>query len=297
LEEGIWSNAAISDKITIQGGWIRKVLPRSTNSWYNTGASLGTYPVGVSESGVKSGYAGNVESYGLGIINIKLQPAKGVTATLWNSYFENVMNTAIAELLLEQKSDTRSVKFYQGMMFLHQDAVGNGGNSLAEKAYMRKGTQSNVVSLQAGISNKKLNTSINYTHITGDGRYLMPREWGREFFYTFMPRERNEGAGNVHAFMVKTQRTSKNNRFKTGLGYGYYNMPDVKNYRLNKYGMPSYHQINHDVSYKFGKFLNGFELRTLLAWKINEGQTYGNLRYHYNKTDMLNVNVILDFRL
>ena len=31
----------------------------------------------------------------------------------------------------------------------------------------------------------------------------MPREWGKEPFYTFLPRERNEGLGNIHAFTVK----------------------------------------------------------------------------------------------
>ncbi len=28
------------------------------------------------------------------------------------------------------------------------------------------------------------------------------------------------------------------------LSYGFYDMPDVKNYRLNKYQIPSYHQLN-----------------------------------------------------
>ena len=30
--------------------------------------------------------------------------------------------------------------------------------------------------------------------------FLMPREWGREPFYTFLPRERNEGLGGVNAW-------------------------------------------------------------------------------------------------
>ncbi|MBL7918140.1 MAG: hypothetical protein JNM96_07060, partial [Bacteroidia bacterium] len=141
------------------------------------------------------------------------------------------------------------------------------------------------------------NTSLNYTHITGDGRYLMPREWGKEPFYTFMPRERNEGLGNVHAFLIKTSVNSFNDKLKTGIGYGYYSLPDVKNYRLNKYGMPSYHQINADAGYTFTNFLKGMEIKMLVAYKINNGETYNNLKYIYNKVNMINFNLIVDFKI
>jgi hypothetical protein len=125
----------------------------------------------------------------------------------------------------------------------------------------------------------------------------MPREWGREIFYTSLPRERNEGNGNVNAIMVKTSCNFFNNFFKTGLAYGYYSLPDVKNYKLNKYGLPSYHQINLDASYTFSRFLKGLELKLLIASKIKQGETYGNLKYVYNKVNMINFNLILDFKI
>jgi hypothetical protein len=125
----------------------------------------------------------------------------------------------------------------------------------------------------------------------------MPREWGKEPFYTFLPRERNEGLGNVHAATIKASTKLFNDNFKTGLGYGYYQLPDVKNYRLNKYGLPSYHQINYDASYNFTNFLKGMELKILLAYKLKQGETYNNSKYIYNKVDMLNCNFILDFKI
>jgi len=297
LEEGAWLTYANSSKFSVEGGWILKVLPRSTNDWYSTGSSLGTYSVGVNENGQKSGYEGNVSSYGFGMLHVKYQPSKQFTIHVWDGLFENVMNTAVVELKTEQKLISQNHTFYQGVMLVHQDAIRNGGNHDPKLTYMTKGGSSNTFSAQIGFKSKKLDASMNYTRITSDGRYLMPREWGRELFYTFMPRERNEGAGDVHAFMAKATISSKNGRLKNGLGYGYYDMPDVKNYRLNKYGMPSYHQCNIETTYKFDKFLKGFEIRTLLAWKINAGETYENLRYLYNKTDMLNMSVMLDFRL
>lgn len=296
LEEGVWLHLK-PGKATFQGGWITRVLPRSTMNWYGMGASLGTYPTGVDEHGKKSGYGGHVRSEGVGIINFSYPLTSKLKMNVWNGFIENVLNTAMIEMTHERKDEKRKLNIYHGLMFIHQDAIGNGGNDDPSKAYISKGAQSNVISAQVGFRNKRFNTSFNYSHITGDGRYLMPREWGREFFYTFLPRERNEGAGNVHAFMTRTTVTSKNTRFKTGFAYGVYNMPDVRNFRLNKYGMPTYHQINYEASYSFDKFLKGFELRILLALKINEGETYNNPRYIYNKTDMLNINVVLDFRI
>jgi hypothetical protein len=81
------------------------------------------------------------------------------------------------------------------------------------------------------------------------------------------------------------------------LAYGYFLLPDVRNTRLNKYGLPSYHQINPEVSYAFKGFLEGMELRFLAAIKRNAGETYGDLRYVYNKVNMVNFNFIIDFRL
>jgi hypothetical protein len=163
--------------------------------------------------------------------------------------------------------------------------------------YINKGNQSNVISTQLGLKTKKINTTLNYTHITGDGRYLMPREWGKEVFYTFLPRERNEGFGNVNAFMSKTTASFFNNKMKASVAYGYYSLPDVKNYRLNKYSLPSYHQINIEASYAFQKALKGLELKFIAAYKIKEGETYNNLKYVYNKVNMVNFNLILDFKI
>ena len=97
--------------------------------------------------------------------------------------------------------------------------------------------------------------------------------------------------------MTKTAFSFLNSRLKTSVGYGYYQLPDTKDYRLNKYGMPSYQQINADASYIFSKFFKGLELRALVAWKLKQGEDYDNARFVYNKVNMVNFNFILDFRI
>jgi len=296
IEEGIWLNVNESKKFGVNGGWIWEISPRSTARWYSLANSIGINPSGITIDGNKSDYHGNVLTSGMAIANVYFKPNEKLKINLWNGLLDNVMNTAMVEINTNQDLSDKT-KLYQGLMFLHQNSINHGGNIDQTKTYINEGSQSNVISAQVGIKNKRNNTSLNYTHITADGRYLMPREWGKEPFYTFLPRERNEGLGNVHAFVFKTSINSKNNRLKTGLGYGYYLLPDVKDYRLNKYGLPSYQQLNLDASYNFANFLKGLELKILVAGKLNQGETYNNLKYEYNRVNMINFNFILDFKI
>lgn len=296
LEEGVWLNIHESHKFGFNGGWIWEISPRSTIKWFPLANSVGVYPGGVTSKGTKSDYSGNiVGSKGLAIANVYFKPKEHVKINVWNGLFENVMNTGIIEINTETQKT--NFKLYQGLLFVHQDALNNGGNADQNLSYIDKGAQSNAISAQVGIKNKKINLSLNYTHITSDGRYLMPREWGKEVFYTFMPRERNEGYGGVHAIMAKSAFQFYQNKFKTGIVAGYYKLPDVKDFRLNKYGMPSYFHINYDASYTFDKFLKGMEIKVLVAYKLNAGETYDNLKYVYNKVNLLNLNFILDFKI
>ena len=123
----------------------------------------------------------------------------------------------------------------------------------------------------------------------------MPREWGREPFFTFMPRERNEGFGDVHAIMGKVNYNIPKIRIKTSLSGGYYKLPDVKNYRLNKYGVPSYTQVNADVRYAFNKVLKGLEAQLLVVGKLNSGETYNNKKFEFNKVNMVLYNFVLNY--
>lgn len=296
LEEGVWLSMKESSKIGFNGGWIWDVSPRSTVKWFTLSESMGVYPSGVNSIGKKSEYEGNITgNSGMAVANVYFNPSRKLKINVWDGFLENVMNTALIEFNIEQEK--QKFKLYEGLIYLHQDALNNGGNVNQNLSYTTKGAQSNVISAQVGLKNKKINTSVNYTHITGDGRYLMPREWGKEIFYTFLPRERNEGFGNVHAIMTKSTFSFLNSRLKTSIGYGYYHLPDPKDYRLNKYGMPSYQQINADASYVFGKFFKGLELRALVAWKLKQGEDYDNARFVYNKVNMVNFNFILDFRI
>ena len=297
LVEGLWIKVAENEKIGFNGGYIHRVSPRSTVEWYTVGESLGIYPSGLNPDGTRSGYKNNIHSKAFLMGNIWYKPTKNTTVQVWNGYFHHVMNTVLLESRNEVPLQKKGITFYQGLMFIHQDAVKEGGNEDQSKTYISKGAESNAISAQIGLKNTRFNTSLNYTYITQSGRYLMPREWGRDPFYTFMPRERNEGYGNVHAITTNTNIFLHQQRLQVGVGYGYYKLPAVTDARLNKYGFPSYHQLNITSTYRLDNFWKGVEFRLLIASKFKADQSVTDPRFIYNKVNMSNMNLMVDVRI
>jgi outer membrane porin, OprD family len=292
--EGIWVESNDIKNTKIEGGWLYSISPRGTTEWYGVGESIGLYPVGVNIDGTKSAYAGALQSKGVALLGINTKVNKFVKLQLWDMFVENIFNTAMIQADIELPLKNKSKLFATGQ-FIRQDAVTEGGNENPSKTYFVKNGSSISFGARAGWKNTVWETSVNYNRITDDGRYLVPREWGRDPFFTFIPRERNEGLGDIHAIMGKINYNITQKRLKTGLAIGYYDLPDVKNYRLNKYGLPSYTQINADVRYSFDGILKGMEAQLLIAHKIKQGETYNNDKFVINKVNMTLYNVILNY--
>jgi hypothetical protein len=292
--EGVWMEYNDTKKIKAEGGLLYAISPRGTTKWYDIGQSLGVYPSGVNVDGTKSQYNNNVGSKVVALLGLNIKACKKLNLQAWDVYTDNVFNTAMlqADLLFPQKN---SSYFFAAAQFIRQDAINDGGNKDAAKTYFEKGEKSISFGAKAGWKNKVWETSISYNRITTHSRYLMPREWGREPFFTFLPRERNEGFGDVHAIMGKVNYNIPKTSVKASLAAGYYKLPDVKNYRLNKYGLPSYTQANADIRYSFAGILKGLEAQLLVVWKMNTGEMYNNRRFEINKVNMMQYNFVLNF--
>jgi hypothetical protein len=161
--------------------------------------------------------------------------------------------------------------------------------------YFTKENKPIIINVRLGLKDKKWEGSLNFGRITAQGRYQMPREWGVEQFYTFIPRERNEGSGDVWAYTAKYAYTFSNN-LKLEAAYGYYNMPDVRDTRLNKYGVPDYSHTMLNLQYSFEGNWKGLTLQALGIYKANQGLVYDNLKYVQNKVDMSQLNLVVNYK-
>lgn len=278
----------------IESGYIYGMSPRSTSAWYSIENSIGLYPSGVNPDGSKSDYKGNIHTPGIAYVGVTSVWKGSHSLKLWDVIVPDIMNTWMIEWGYDHRIRS-GTSYLNGIQLIHQTALGNGGSENSMQDYYPEGSDAWIFSLKTGVRISHSEWSLQYSRVTGDGRYLMPREWGRDPIYTFMPRERNEGLGDVNAVVFKYSLKDMWKSFTLSTGIGYFDLPDVQNTRLNKYGLPSYIQANLDLRYTFGGWLEGFDVQYLLAAKINTGQTYDNLKYVINKVDMQSHNLVLNF--
>lgn len=291
---GLWVESTALPRIRLQGGFIRKISPRSTVRWYEVGPSIGVYPVGVNPDGTRSGYAGNLESKGILLAGIQKNFPAGLSFKVWNQWVDQLFNSALVQLDWKQSSEEEG-NWIAGFQWIQQNAVGDGGNPDPAKTYFPRKGRAASFGLRVGREGKRWNYSLNFNRITSAGRYLMPREWGRDPFFTFLPRERNEGLGDVNALVGKFEYSPPGSRVKFSLAGGYFDLPDVKNFRLNKYGFPSYTQFNLDGRYEFGGWLRGLDAQALLVYKGQAGPVHGEGKYIVNKVNMWQGNLVLNY--
>ncbi|MBX2893677.1 MAG: hypothetical protein KF734_22370 [Saprospiraceae bacterium] len=292
LAQGIWIEAGPGEKWRAHAAWLGGFSPRSTVRWFKTGESIGVYPSGFNPDGSRSDYRGHLESKGVFIAAMEAQLSEGVRLQAWNHFTENIFNTAWLELSAEHKL-ANGATLYAKAQGIRQDALRDGGNADPTKTYFEKGGHAEVFGLRLGLREQHRHFNLNYTRITPSGRYLMPREWGRDPHYTFLPRERNEGFGDVHAFSMNAETIRRG--WQYALGAGYYDLPDALNARLNKYAMPSYIQLNVSIRHHFHKMLEGLEGTLLVVHKVGTGNTYEKPGLIFNKVDMTLFNLVLDY--
>jgi hypothetical protein len=232
----------------------------------------------------------------LGIAHLRWKPGSRWDTQLWHYWLENVFNLSFAQVEYTQPLATGQ-RLLLGAQGTYQTHSGQGGNENPELAYMNGTSRAWVASARARYHYKKHSVALNATRIGNDGRFLFPREWGRDPFYTFMPRERNEGFADVWAANVQLATQLYQGRLNLSAAYGRYWLPDVRNFARNKYGMPSYDQLNLLAGYQFKGWAQGLQVRLLYVYKGKQGETYGERRYVYQKVDMHLLNFIVDYRL
>jgi hypothetical protein len=293
-EQGLWAEINELKRTKIEIGWLTHISPRGTMKWYRGASSIGIYPGGVTISGEKSDYKSNVESHGIGIAGVTYAAGKRIKLQAWNSFVENIFNTVLIQADGEL-TVTKNKKIIAAVQYINQSPIDNGGHGDPTKTYFDVSQKSNSYGFRVAYLQKNSGLKFNYTRITRHGRFLFPREWGREPFFTFLPRERNEGLGDVNAFTINVDWSLFNRTLVVELGAGYYDLPDVRNYRLNKYGMPSYYQLNLNTKYSFNCLLNGLNLELLYLYKGKPGDVYEEWKYVINKVNMHQVNFILNY--
>lgn len=275
------------------GGLYSHVVMRGTVDWYTIEHSLGVYPFGRSPLGVPSGYKDNVESEGIGILNVTWKSGENLKAQVWNYAVDNIFNLTFAQV--DHRIGQGLWGLDIGLQGFYQLPVNHGGNADQEKTYIHEDERGLGVGGKLGISDEHHQISLNFLRIGAQGRFLFPREWGREIFYASLSRERFEGTGDVTAFALKYHQKFFKDRLKGELAASAVNNPSINDFQLNKYGLPDYYHFTAGVHYHFGGYLEGLDLTLLAVHKIAQRPDEVPDNFRLNRVEMWNLNAILNF--
>jgi len=273
--------------------WFNQVTMRGTVDWYSVEESFGVYPFGRNVFGTSSGYKGNMRSRGIGVGGFVYRGDHGETFQYWSYLAENVFQMQFAQL--EKRTDIGRMNLLMGLQGFYQSALNDGGNMDSAKAYIMKGESSMGYGAKVGFRQRAHEVSMNLLSISNQGRFLFPREWGREVFFASLPRERFEGNGGIRAIALKYDYQF--NTYTKGLvGVSTVKHPDINEFTLNKYGVPSYYHFVGSLDHSFDGYLDGLKLKMLVVNKTAKkpGEIPDSNRI--NRVDLWNFNLVLDYK-
>jgi hypothetical protein len=284
-------------KIKIYGAWLNAATLRGTVHWYGLGKSVGVYPFGRNPFGSSESYKNNTSTLGIGInaIEWKKENEKFINHfQIWNYYAQNMFNLSFFQN--DFKYLTNLGVFNIGFQGFYQNTVGEGGNSNPILSYRMPNENTFGVGGQLEWKYKKHKLSINNLYTHNSGRFLFPREWGREHFYVNLSRERVEGNGGVNAYTILYSYLPIQKNLDLQSGFSKVDMPSVNDVKLNKYGVPSYYHLMFITDYKFKGYLEGLDIKMIVAHKLSQRPDKVKDENRINRVDLWNLSCIIDYR-
>jgi hypothetical protein len=283
--QGINVQVPVQQHSLLTLAWLDHFSPRSTVEWSRASESIGIFPSGVNDQGQPSEYEHNTHTKGVAIAGLQTQPNSKLKAEVWDYWIDNISNNLYGKAVIEVAP---SVKV--GLEGLYQQQVGKGGNVLEELTYFPDQKQW-LVGGRLAYEPSSWHVSLNYLHIGDNGRFLFPREWGREQFFATLSRGRMEGTGNSDLLNVRVKKEWSDNLSLEGAVSKAW-LPAVNDYEHNKYGATSYLGFVTDLHYKPAKpVLDGLSFRFLYVGRVSPNSDLPLKDMYYN-TNFHNFNLV-----
>lgn len=273
---------------------IGKMSVRGTSEWLSIGESIGVFPVGRNTNGEASLYAGNTNSSWIGIAEVGKE-WEDLSFSISNTWVQNISNTLWVEIEKKWESEPSGINWLWGVQAGFQSGVGDGGNANPIFQYKNPADRNWAISTRFGYKKSAWNLNLNYTKTGGEGIWLSPREWGKDAWYTFIPRERNEGFSSLDALTTFAEYTFPNTKFSAFAYLGYHWLPPLNTPSENKYNMPSYRQINVGLKYSPSS-IPKLDFQFLVMNKETTSKQSLRPGQEYNKVGMIHVNGKVNWR-
>lgn len=289
---GAWAqiNEFEGHELTI--GYIDGVSPRGMTEWFSLNEAIGLLGNGRQPDGSPADYQDGTGIDWIAVIGIRKDLRENLKLSFWNYLFDKDMDIAWFQ------ADYRQGQWIAGLQYVHQSALAGQDDLEYSSRFIQEDESADLLSLRLGIAPEKSNWEFTtaYLHAFDNGRFLFPKELGREDFYVSHPRFWIDGLGKTDVYMVQAEYKSpskKKGRFKMKARFSQLDAPAQDDFRFNKYAQPSIYQAMVFPRYEFHSSLEGVELGLLYVWKIDrEDERPANEQFY--RTDLHHLNLVLN---
>lgn len=291
--EGVWTeiNELKNNQFTL--GWITGVSPRGMIEWFPINEAIGTLSNGLQPNGTPAHYHEKAHTKGIGVLGINSKVVKNLSMQYWGFWFHKLTYMNWLQFDYERQH------WFTGVQYVLQTAAKKQAELDYADRYMQPDEVGNVLSAQLGThtNNQSLVVSVAYLHSFKSGRFLFPRELGREDFYVSQPRSWIDGFGNTNVYQLcltyqPARQGWHNLSIETRLSY--WDDPGVNHAEGNKYNFINFYQVTVDARYRFERWLKGLELRLVYLCKYTPDVENVALTNIFYRTNLHHFSLIAD---
>jgi hypothetical protein len=280
LYQGLWIDVFQKFNTNFHFGWINGVSPRGSINWFTLENAIGLNNNGIVPDGQKANYYQQTPIKGIGVVGIDKKFGTHLNVKLWNYFYHRIMNT----VWIESEYKLNNLKL--GVQFAHQNPSKFQESLAYNNRYIQPDERANVVSTQVGYVINNMEFSASYLHSFSGGRFLFPRELGREDFYVSQPRAWIDGFGNSNVYMLRWKyKPSFFKHSSVDLRLSKIESPGLDHLEFNKYKLRSFYQSTLLIRKKMSGKLDGLSFELLYIARIQaENQTIeiSEKPYKYN---------------
>ena len=274
---GLWSELHLSKLSELNIGWIHGVSPRGITEWFSINEAIGILNNGRDCHGEPSHYHDTSNSKGMGVVDYNLDLKNGLKVQIADYWLHRIMNTIWVQ------TEYSIGSYMLGLQWVSQQASNHQGDLEVNQRYFDKAYNNHTLAFRLGWSSGDFSWNVNYLQGIDEGRFLFPKELGRDNFYVSLPRMWMDGLGESRATSINLAWHPDRLDIRTSFAYV---SPQVKdNYISNKYGLNAFMQCNLQVDYTFTDIMEGVRISFLYVARPvydKDGLEEGDAFYKYD---------------
>lgn len=284
--KGTWLDLYPNEHNGFSAAWLDRISPRSTVEWFDFHEGIGLANNGFQPDGREADYHGNQESEGVAYIGY-LGRARHWAFQAHHWYVHHLNHTSWVEL------GYHLPHWDLGLQYSLQFPDPFQKNLPYAQRYVQPWENGQVLSSNVSWRPGDWALRASYTHAFSSGRYLFPRELGRDHFFTSIPRSRLEGFGDADVVTLKGEYRERLSGLSGCLAFTHLWGPQIANFTFNKYNLDTYWQVNTGVHYRFAGFFQGLRMDLLYVYRKNVNNREPEVIF--NRSNLHQLNLVANF--